>query len=75
MQTPHQCPGCLSRRHCRQIFTTAAGELAFSREFFPALAKSSKAGPDFVARARLRPGICQVEGASTQEVDPLVRRG
>ncbi len=55
MQTPHQCCGCLSRRHCLKIITTAAAGLAFSGEFFPALAKSRKADPDFVDPARLRP--------------------
>ena len=55
MQTPHQCSGCLSRRHCLQIITTAAAGLAFSGEFFPALAKARKADPDFVDPTRLRP--------------------
>ncbi len=56
MQTPHhQCSGCLSRRRCLQVITTAAAGLAFSGEFFPALAKSRKADPDFVDPAGLRP--------------------
>ncbi len=55
MQTPHQCSGCLSRRHCLQIITTAAAGLAVSGEFFPALAKARKADPDFVDPAKLRP--------------------
>ena len=55
MQTPHQCSGCLSRRHCLQIVATAAAGLAFSGEFFPALAKARKADPDFVDPTRLRP--------------------
>jgi hypothetical protein len=55
MQTPHQCSGCLSRRHCLQIITTAAAGLAFSGEFFPALARSRKTDPAFVDPAKLRP--------------------
>lgn len=55
MQTPHRCCGCLSRRHCLQIISTAAAGLAFGSEFLPALAKSRKADPDFVDSARLRP--------------------
>ena len=55
MQTPHQCSGCLSRRHCLQIITTAAAGLAFSGEFFPALAKSRKADPDFVDPTQAAP--------------------
>jgi len=45
----------LSRRRCLQVISTAAAGLAFSGEFFPALAKSRKADPDFVDPARLRP--------------------
>lgn len=56
MQTPqHHCTGCLSRRRCLQVITTAAAGLAFSGEFFPALAKSRQADPDFVDPAGLRP--------------------
>ena len=51
----HQCSGCLSRRHCLQILSTAAAGLAFSGELFPALAKSRLADPDFVDPTKLRP--------------------
>src|SRR5512136_646939 len=55
MRTSHQCSGCLSRRHCLQVISTAAAGLAFSGEFFPALAKPRKAAPDFVDPTRPRP--------------------
>ena len=55
MQTPHQCAGCLSRRRCLQIISTAATGLTFSGGILPALAKSRKADPDFVDPTRLRP--------------------
>ena len=55
MQTPHQCSGCVSRRRCLQIITTAAAGLAFSGEFFPALAKARKADPAFVDPSKFRP--------------------
>src|SRR5664279_2227416 len=55
MQTPHQCAGCLSRRRCLQIISTAAAGLTFSGGILPALAKSRKADPDFVDPTRLRP--------------------
>jgi len=55
MQTSPQCCGCLSRRQCLQILSTAAAGLAVSGEFFPALAKSNKADPSFVDPTRFRP--------------------
>jgi hypothetical protein len=55
MQTPHACCGCLSRRHCLQIISTAAAGLAFSGELFPALAKPGKPDPAFVDPTRFRP--------------------
>ncbi len=55
MQTVHRCSGCLSRRHCLQIISTAAAGLAFSGELFPALAKSRQADPEFVDPTKLRP--------------------
>jgi hypothetical protein len=55
MQTHHQCSGCLSRRHCLQLITTAAAGLAFSGELFPTLAKSRSPDPDFVDSTTLRP--------------------
>jgi hypothetical protein len=71
MQTPHQCSGCLSRRRCLQIISTAAAGLAFSGEFFPALAKSRKADPDFVDATRLRPQPkVRVEAAILQQPRP-----
>jgi hypothetical protein len=51
----HPCSGCLSRRRCLQVITTAAAGLAFSGELFPALAKARKPDPDFIDPARLRP--------------------
>jgi hypothetical protein len=71
MQTPHQCSGCLSRRHCLQIISTAVAGLAFSGEFFPARATSRKADPDFVDPARLRPQPkVRVEAAILQQPRP-----
>jgi hypothetical protein len=55
MQTPHTCSGCLSRRHCLQLISTAAAGLAFSGEFFPVLARTRSADPDFVDPTKLRP--------------------
>ena len=55
MTTAHQCGGCLSRRRCLQIVSTAAAGLAFSGELLPALAKTRKADPDFVDPSRFRP--------------------
>jgi hypothetical protein len=71
MQTPHQCSGCLSRRRCLQIISTAAAGLAFSGEFFPALTKSRKVDPDFVDATRLRPQPkVRVEAAILQQPRP-----
>ena len=72
MDTPHhQCSGCLSRRHCLQIITTTAAGLAFSGEFFPALAKARKADPDFVDPAKLRPNPkVRVDAAILQQPRP-----
>ncbi len=71
MQTPHQCSGCLSRRHCLQIITTAAAGLAFSGEFFPALAKARKADPAFVDPSKLRPSPkVRVDAAILQQPRP-----
>ena len=71
MQTPHQCSGCLSRRHCLQLITTAAAGLAFSGEFFPALAKARKADPDFVDPEMLRPHPkVRVDAAILQQPRP-----
>jgi hypothetical protein len=71
MQTPHQCSGCLSRRHCLQIITTAAAGLAFSGEFFPALAKPRKADPAFVDPTKLRPHPkVRVDAAILQQPRP-----
>jgi hypothetical protein len=71
MQTIHQCSGCLSRRHCLQIITTAAAGLAFSGEFFPALARSRKADPAFVDPTKLRPcPKVRVDAAILQQPRP-----
>ncbi|HOC54785.1 MAG TPA: hypothetical protein PKI20_04090 [Verrucomicrobiota bacterium] len=72
MQTPHhQCSGCLSRRHCLQLITTAAAGLAFSGELFPALAKARKPDPGFIDPAKLRPHPkVRVEAAILQQPRP-----
>ncbi|HOX57281.1 MAG TPA: hypothetical protein P5205_11600 [Candidatus Paceibacterota bacterium] len=71
MQTPHQCSGCLSRRRCLQVVTTAAAGLVFSGEFFPAIAKARKADPDFVDPAKLRPRpSIRVDAAVLQQPRP-----
>ncbi len=71
MQTTHRCSGCLSRRHCLQIISTAAAGLAFGGELFPALAKSRKADPDFVDPGRLRPRpTVRLEAAILQQPRP-----
>ena len=51
----HQCSGCLSRRHCLKLITTAAAGLAFSGPTLSAFAKARKADPNFVDPASLRP--------------------
>jgi hypothetical protein len=71
MHTSHQCTGCLSRRRCLQIITTAATGLAFSGEWFPALAKARSTDPDFVDPARLRPNPkVRVDAAILQQPRP-----
>ncbi len=55
MNTPHQCSGCLSRRRCLQIISTATAGLIFSGDWFPAVAKTRRPAPDFVDPAGLRP--------------------
>src|SRR5664279_323996 len=71
MQTPHQCAGCLSRRRCLQIISTAAAGLTFSGGILPALAKSRKADPDFVDPTRLRPHPkVRVDAAVLQQPRP-----
>ena len=71
MQAPHQCSGCLSRRRCLQVITTAAAGLAVSGELFPALARSRKPDPDFVDPARLRPRPkVRVDAAILQQPRP-----
>ena len=55
MHTSYSCCGCVSRRHCLQILSTAAAGLALSGEFFPALARSRPADPNFVDPTRFRP--------------------
>lgn len=71
MQTPHACCGCLSRRQCLKLISTAAAGLAFSGELFPALARSRKADPDYVdpTRLRPRPRIC-LDAAILQQPRP-----
>jgi len=55
MLTPHQCHGCISRRRCLQIISTAAAGLTFSGELCTAFAKPRKPAPDFIDPAKLRP--------------------
>ncbi|MGA2865518.1 MAG: hypothetical protein ABSF95_13680 [Verrucomicrobiota bacterium] len=69
--THHQCSGCLSRRQCLQVLSTAAAGLALSGEFFPALAKARKPDPDFVDPAALRPHPkVRVDAAILQQPRP-----
>ncbi len=71
MHIPHQCSGCLSRRRCLQIITTAAAGLTFSGGIIPALAKSRTADPDFVDPAKLRPQPkVRLEAAILQQPRP-----
>lgn len=51
----HRCQGCLSRRRCLQLISSAAVGLSFSRSVVSALTASSKPAPDFVDPAKLRP--------------------
>lgn len=51
----HHCHGCLSRRNCLRLISTAATGLAFSGELITALAKPQKRAPDFVDPVTLRP--------------------
>src|SRR5512140_3339801 len=71
MHTSHSCSGCLSRRHCLQIISTATAGLALSGELFPVLAKPRKADPDFVDPTRLRPRPkIRVDAAILQQPRP-----
>ena len=71
MNTLHQCHGCLSRRHCLQLISSAAVGLTFSGEIFTALAKTRKPDPDFVDPAMLRPKPkVRVEAAILQQPRP-----
>ncbi len=71
MQTSHHCSGCLSRRHCLQIISTAAAGLAVSGQLFPALAKSRQADPGFVDPLKLRPRPrVRLEAAILQQPRP-----
>jgi len=55
LHTPHRCSGCLSRRRCLQLISTAAAGLGFGSQWFPAQAKPRHPAPDFVDPASLRP--------------------
>jgi hypothetical protein len=55
MHTPHQCCGCLSRRQCLQLISTAAAGLVFGGKILPALGESYKADPNYVDASKLRP--------------------
>lgn len=71
MQTTHRCAGCLSRRHCLQLITTAAAGLTFGGGLLPALARSYRADPDFVDPTRLRPNPkVRVDAAILQQPRP-----
>lgn len=51
----HRCHGCLSRRRCLQLITSAAIGLTFSDSLLAARKKSKPQAPDFVDPSRLRP--------------------
>lgn len=71
MQTPHRCSGCLSRRRCLQIVSTAAAGLTFSGDLFPLFAKPVKADPDYVDPAKLRPrASVKLDAAILQQPRP-----
>ncbi len=55
MQATHRCSGCLSRRRCLKIISTAAAGLTAGAELFPALGKPRTADPDYVDASKLRP--------------------
>ncbi|HEY5910551.1 MAG TPA: hypothetical protein VJA21_08105 [Verrucomicrobiae bacterium] len=50
-----QCTGCLSRRQCLKMITTAAASLSLGPGLYTAAARSRKADPNFVDPAGLRP--------------------
>jgi len=71
MNHPHPCHGCLSRRRCLQILSTAAAGLTFSGEMVTALAKSRQPDPDFVDPAGLRPSPkVRIDAAILQQPRP-----
>lgn len=71
MHTHHRCSGCLSRRHCLKVISTAAAGLTFSGSLFPALAKPRKPDPDYVDAAKLRPNPkVRIEAAILQQPRP-----
>jgi len=70
-QPMHACHGCLSRRHCLQLLSSAAVGLTFSGSVVSALAKSRPPAPDFVDPAKLRPRpLTRLEAAYLQQPRP-----
>jgi hypothetical protein len=51
----HRCSGCLSRRQCLKLITTAAASFSVGPSLYTALAKTGKPDPQFVDPERLRP--------------------
>jgi hypothetical protein len=67
----HHCSGCLSRRRCLQIITTAAAGLSFGGSVYTALGKTRKPDPDYVDPTTLRPcPKIRVEAAILQQPRP-----
>ncbi|MCW5554580.1 MAG: hypothetical protein KIS67_20770 [Verrucomicrobiae bacterium] len=68
---PHHCQGCLSRRRCLQLISSAAVGLTFSRSVVSALAATRQPAPDFVDPAKLRPHpLTRIEAAYLQQPRP-----
>jgi hypothetical protein len=55
MHALHHCHGCLSRRRCLQLISTAAAGLTFSGNLLKALGQTDKPAPDVVDPTKLRP--------------------
>ena len=67
----HHCQGCLSRRRCLQLISSAAVGLSFGGGVVPAMAKPRKPAPDFVDPAALRPHpLMRIEAAYLQQPRP-----
>jgi len=67
----HNCQGCLSRRRCLQLISSAAVGLTFGSSVVSALARSRRPSPDFVDPTRLRPRpLTRIEAAYLQQPRP-----